>query len=93
MVLTGIFKAKYTLSGELNELVVAVELKQHDGLVPPGQNIWYGVATVNGSPYNDVDLSGCVNALYCAEGIGIKLLDEYKTKAKDEGKPFRIKRK
>ena len=93
MELQGIFKAKYTLAGELNELVVEVELKQHDGLVPPGQNIWYGIATVNGSPYEDSDLSNCVNALYCAEGIGLKLLNEYKTKAKADGKPFRIKRK
>ena len=93
MVLKGQYKAKYTLAGKQNELVVEVKLLQYDGTVPPGKNIWYGVATVNGSPYEDVDLSGCVNALYCAEGIGIKLLDEYKDKAKADGKPFRLKRK
>lgn len=93
MVLKGEYKVKYTLDRKLTELVVKVELKQHDGFISPGQNIWYGVATVNGSPYEGVDLSGCVNALYCAEGIGIKLIDEYKAKAKADGKSFRLKKK
>jgi len=93
MELKGEYKVKYTLDRVLTELVVEVELKQHEGLVPPGVNLFYGVATVNGSPYDDVDLSGCVNALYCAEGIGIKLINEYKAKAKAEGKSFRLKKK
>jgi hypothetical protein len=93
MVFKGIYKAKYTLAGKLNELIVKVELLQREGLVPAGKNLWYGVATVNDQPYEDTDLSGCVQAQYCAEGIGLKLLEEYKTKAKAEGKPFRIKRK
>jgi len=93
MELTGEFKVKYTLDRVLTELVVDVELKERDGLIEPGQNIFFGVATVNGSPYEDEDLSGCVNARYCAEGIGIKLIDEYKTKAKAEGKSFRLKKK
>jgi len=89
----GIFKAKYTLDRKLTELVVEVELRQRDGLMKPGDGIYYGVAKVNGSPYEDSDLSGSVNAQYSAEAIGIKLLDEHKEKAKAEGKSFRIKRK
>ena len=93
MELTGEYKAKYTLDRVLTELVVEVELKERDGFAQPFQGIFYGVATVNGSPYEEEDLSGCVNALYCAEGIGIKLIDEYKAKAKAEGKSFRLKKK
>ena len=93
MVLQGQYKVTYTLDRVLTELTVEVELKERDGLVPPGKNLYYGVASVNGSPYDDEDLSGCVNAQYCAEGIGIKLINEYKTKAKAEGKSFRLKKK
>ncbi len=93
MELIGKFKVKYTLDRVLTELVVEVEILEHDGMAQPGRNIYYGVATVNGSPYEDEDLSGCVNAQYCAEGIGIKLIDEYKAKAKAEGQSFRLKRK
>lgn len=93
MVLTGEYKVKYTLDRVLTELVVEVELKERDGLAEPFQSIFYGVATVNGSPYEEEDLSGCVNAQYCAEGIGIKLINEYKAKAKAEGKSFRLKKK
>ena len=69
MELIGKFKVKYTLDRVLTELVVEVEILEHDGMAQPGRNIYYGVATVNGSPYEDEDLSGCVNAQYCAEGI------------------------
>jgi len=93
MELQGYYKATYTLDRVLTELEVEVEILEHDGMAQPGRNIYYGVATVNGSPYEDKDLSGCVNAQYCAEGIGIKLVNEYKTKAKAEGKSFRLKKK
>jgi hypothetical protein len=92
MVIEGTYKAKYTLDKKLTELVVKVEIKEREGLLVPGQSIYYGVTTVNGSPYGD-EINGCVNAQYCAESIGIKLLNEYKEKAKVEGKSFRIKRK
>jgi len=92
MELKGQYKLTYTLDRVQTELVVKVELEQREGLVPKGQNIYYGIATVNGSPYTEVDLSHCVNAKHCAEGIGIKVRNEYKTKAKAEGKSFRIKK-
>jgi len=93
MELKGQYKVKYTLDRKLTELVVEVELKEREGLVPFGKNIYYGVAIVHGSPYDDDDLSGCVNAQYCAEGIALKLIEEYKAKAKAEGKSFRLKNK
>ena len=92
MELQGQYKLTYTLDRVMTDLVVEVELKENSGLIPPGQNIYYGVATVNGSPYEDEDLAGCVNARYCAEGIGIKLRNEYTAKAKAEGKSFRVKK-
>lgn len=87
----GQYKLTYTLNKVLTKLVVKVELKQWNGLVPSRQNVYYGVATVNNLPYEDPDLSVCVNAMYCAESIGIKLKNEYKAKAKADGKSFRIK--
>ena len=93
MVFNGVYKVKYTLDRVLSELVVEVELKEHSGLITHRRNIFYGVATVNGSPYEHPALNGCVNAQYCADGIGIKLLNEYKAKAKAEGKSFRLKKK
>lgn len=92
MIFEGTYKVKYTLDGKLTELEVKVDLREREGLLNPGQSIYYGVTTVNGSPYGG-EIDGCVNAQYCAEGIGIKLLDEYKAKAKADGKSFRIKRK
>lgn len=92
MELKGQYKLTYTLDRVQTELVVRVELKQHEGLISPGQNLLYGEATVNDSPYTDVDISHCVNAKHCAENIGIKIRNEYKTKAKEEGKSFRIKK-
>jgi len=93
MVLQGEYKVKYTLDRVLTELVVEVELKEYEGAVPPGKNMYYGEAKVNGIPYEDEDLPYCVNAQYCAEGIALKLIEEYKAEAKAEGKSFRLKRK
>ena len=93
MELTGKYKANYTLDRVLTELVVKVELKVLDGLRKPGEGVYYGVASVNGLPYEEPDVRWCVNAQYCAESIGRKLLNEYKLKAKDEGKSFRVKKK
>ena len=35
----GTYTQKYTVDREAKELVVEVELRQHDGLGKPGQNI------------------------------------------------------
>ena len=85
MKLKGTYKQLYTLNREAKELLVEVELKQVDGLVKKGQNIWYGVATANGKKIN------CVNAEYMAETIGLEIIAAWKTRAKKEGKNFRLK--
>ena len=93
MVFNGIYSQMYSVDRETKELVVEVELKQIDGLGKPGQNIWYGVATANGKEIKHKDLPYCVNAQYMAETIGLEIIEAWKTRAKKEGKSFRLKRK
>ena len=73
-------------------MVVEVELRENENFRTPGQNLWCGYATLDGQPYEDRDLPYCVNAKYATEGIGIRLRNERKAKAKAEGNSFRIKK-
>lgn len=93
MKLKGKYRQKYILDKESKELVVEVKLKQIDNLKKPGQNIWYGVAIANDNEIKHKDLSHCVNAIYMAEKIGLEIIKAWKTRAKKEGKSFRLKRK
>jgi len=93
MKLKGKYKQKYTLDREAKELVVEVELKQHDGLREAGRNIWYGVATANDKVINHKDLPYCVDAEYMAERIALEIIEAWKIRAKKQGKSFRLKRK
>jgi hypothetical protein len=92
MELQGQYKLTYTLNRVKTEMVVEVELRENRGSQEPRQNLWSGHATLDGQPYEDKDLSHCVNARGCAEGIGIRLRNERKAKAKAEGDSFRIKK-
>ena len=91
MQLKATYKQKYTLDRETKELVVEVELKQIEGQKEPRQNIWYGVATANDKEIKHRDLPYCVNAEYMAETIGLEIIAAWKTRAKKEGKTFRLK--
>jgi hypothetical protein len=91
MILLGTYRLYYTLDKKLEELVVRVELKRYDMLLKPRQNIYYGIARVNGSDYKKKDLSHCVNAKIMAEEIGHELRDEIKKNSKIDGKSFRFK--
>jgi len=93
MQLKGEYRQKYTADKEAKELVVEVELKQHEGLGEPGRNIWYGVAKANDRPIQHKDLPNCVNAQYMAETIGLEIIAAWKKRAKEQGKSFRLKRK
>jgi len=93
MKLKGTYKQKYTVDRETKELVVEVELKQHDGLGVPGRNLWYGVATANDKEIKHKDLPNCVNAEYMAETIGLEIITAWKKRAKEQGKSLRLKRK
>jgi len=93
MKLNGLYTQKYTLDKEQKELVVRVELKQIEGLMKPGQNVWYGAATANGKEINHPRLPYCVNAELMAQTIGLEIIEAWKTRAKKEGKSFRLKRK
>lgn len=93
MLLKGIYKQKYTLDREQKELIVEVELKQHEGLYVPNQNMYFGIATANGKKIQHKDLPYCVNAKYMAEIIGLEIIEAWKKRAKKEGKNLRLKRK
>lgn len=91
MKLTGKYKLSYTLDRELKDLTLDVELRQTEGELKPGQNIWYGIATINKQPYTAEDLSHCVDANLAARKIGRKEMGKIKSDAKKNGQVFRIK--
>ena len=91
MILKANYKQKYTLDREPKELVVEVKLKQRDGLIPAGQNIWYGIAIANEKEIRHKGLANCVNAQYMAETIALEIIARWKVRAKKEGKNFRLK--
>jgi hypothetical protein len=92
MKLKGEYKQKYTVDREAKELVVEVELKQHDGLGVAGRNLWYGEAKANDKIIKYKDLPYCVNAEYMAETIALEIIEAWKKRAKKQGKIFRLKR-
>lgn len=93
MILSGTYKQKYILDKENKELIVAVDLKQIDGMQQSRQNVWHGVATANGKEVNVKDLPWCVNAQYMAETIALGIIEAWKIRAKKENKIFRLKNK
>jgi hypothetical protein len=93
MVFKGTFTRKYTINRESKELSVIVQLYQRKGLIEPGQNVYYGIATVNGKNIEFKGLDTCVNASYMADKIGKFKIEELKKEAKEKGKTFRLKRK
>ena len=92
MELKGKYKLTYTIDRVPTDLLLNVEIKQCEGPLKPGRNIWEGSATLDGKPYIKEDLTHCVNARLMAEKIGHKLRDELKEKSKKDGTSFRIKK-
>jgi hypothetical protein len=92
MELKGTYKLTYTIDREPKDLVLVIELKWIDGLMKKGQNVWEGIATLDGQPFEKYDLSHCVNAKTAVERIGHALRDEIKAKCKADGQSFRIKK-
>lgn len=92
MKLKGKFKQKYTVDREAKELVVEVILKQHEGMIETGQNLYYGIATANGKEIQHKSLPTCVNAEFMAEKIGKEIIRAWKIRAKKENKSFRLKK-
>jgi hypothetical protein len=92
MILKARYKLSYILNREPKELVLDVELKQVEGIPQKGQNIWKGFAILNGKPYNEEDLSCCVNAKTAVERIGHKIKEKIKNEAKEKKQSFRIKK-
>ena len=92
MELKGTYKLSYILNREPKDLLLTIGLKMIDGLMKPGQNVWDGIATLDGQPYTEKDLSHCVNARLAAERIGKQLKIKLKTDAQSQGKSFRVKK-
>lgn len=92
MEMKGIYKLMYSLDKEPKELTVVVELLQTEGMHKPFQNLYYGIATVNGQPYEDSMLSMCVNAKLAAQRIGVKHREDLKENYKGGEHKFKIKK-
>jgi hypothetical protein len=92
MEINGTYTLLYVLDKEPKELKLVIQLKWIDGLMKKGQNVWEGIATLDGQPFEKYDLSHCVNAKVAVERIGYILRDELKAKCKVENKSFRIKK-
>ena len=92
MELKGKYKLSYTLDREPKDMTFEVDIKLIEGLMKPGQNVWHGVALLDGKPYDKANLDYCVNANLAAQRIGQGLRDKMKLKAKEEGHSFRIKK-
>jgi len=86
----GMYKLNYIINKIPEELLVEVELKMVDGMLKPNQNVYEGLAKVNGNSYTEKDLSHCVNAKFGAVSIGRNIRDEIMIKSKKEGKSFKI---
>ncbi len=92
MEMKGTYMLTYVLEKKIKELVVVVELCEHEGLMKPFQNVYYGRATVNGQSYDDTMLSYCVNARLAAQRIGITHKENLIAEYKKEGKKIKIKK-
>ena len=90
MTLKGSYKLIYTIDKKQEELTVIVELKQVEGFIKSRQNVYYGVALVNGVLFEEVDLSHCVNAKLGAQSIGIRMKKDIMIKCREEKKLFSI---
>lgn len=92
MEIKGSYKLIYSVDDKQDELTVVVELKQVETILLPRQNLYYGVATVNGKPYTEVDLSSCVNAKFMSQSIGKKIKNDIMIKCREDKKLFSIKK-
>ena len=92
MEVKGIYKLFYSLDKDPKDLILVIELKQVDGMLKKGRNVWEGIATLNGQPYNEEDLSCCVNAKLAAERIGKEMKLKIKEDAQNANQKFKIKK-
>lgn len=92
MIIKGSYTLIYLKDGNQEELLVEVELKPVGELLKPRQNVYYGLAVVNGVHYFKKDLSHYVDARCAAEEIGLELKEELKKKLRGESKTFKVKK-
>ncbi len=92
MKLKGSYKLIYYEDDNIRDLLVEVELKPADSLLKRFENVYHGVAYVDGMHYSKKDLSHYVDASCAAEEIGLELKEALKKKLRSEGKKFRLKK-
>jgi hypothetical protein len=92
MEVKGTYKLSYTLDRELKDLTLVIELRQVEGMIKTGQNIWQGYATLDGKDYDKPNLECCVDAKLAVERYGKQLKEELKANALKAGQSFRIKK-
>lgn len=90
LTLKGGYKLIYKIDKKQEQLTVLVELREVEGLLKPRQNVYYGVALVNGVLYTKEDLSHCVNAKLSSQSIGIKMKNVIMNKCREEKVLFSI---
>lgn len=88
----GKYRLLYTVDKIVDELYVEVELKPIEGTKQPKQNVYYGIARVNGALRLNTDLMFCVDAVFAAEEIGLEEKENLKKKYRAEGRSFRVKK-
>jgi hypothetical protein len=69
MVVLGKNTIKYMLDGKSNEVLITVELIQNTDCNKLRQNIYNGVALVDGQEFTELDLNYYVNAQFAADDI------------------------
>jgi len=92
MILKAIYILEYSIDNNTETLRVEVELKRNNEYFKSHENIYRGIAFLNGSFYDKKDLNHYVNALFAAEEIGLELKEDLKKKLRKEGKSFRLKK-
>lgn len=86
----GKYLIEYSIKGEKKKIEVIVKLIKHNEILKPFQNLWYGVATLNGAKVDRDDLANCVNAQYMAEDIAEEELQKLRLKY---GSKLRVKKR
>jgi len=92
MELKSTYKLSYTLDKEPKDLILVIELRQFEGMIKTGQNIWQGYATLNGEDYHKPNLECCVDARLAVERYSKQLKEELKANALKAGQNFKVKK-
>lgn len=91
LITKGTYSLTYTIDKHILTLLVEVNLESNTFPLKPYENIYKGVAYVNGSYYDKIDISHSINAKLSAEKIGLLIKEEIKKDSRINGKNFSVK--